>query len=113
GGACSAASSPGPTPSKPRASVWRRWITRPEQGRCGSRQLGDQASEALHRLAHMEMSLDVPALRRNRMDHRDAEILLELVDDIEGTPGGAEHVDRLRLAVGEEDALDETIDFEA
>src|SRR5262245_20744828 len=59
----------------------------------------------------MEMALNVPALRRNGVDHRYAKVLLKRLDDIEGAPGGTQHVDRLRPAVHEKDLFDEAIDF--
>ena len=46
------------------------------------------------------------------MDHRHAKILLKHFDDIEGAPGGPQHVDRLGARLRQEFALDEAVDLE-
>ena len=43
----------------------------------------------LDRLAHVKMALDIPALRRDGVDHRHAKVLFKHLDDIEGAPGRA------------------------
>ena len=56
--------------------------------------------------------LDFPAPRRHRMDHRDAQVLLQHIDHREHAPTGAEQIDGLRaLAVLEEGALHVGIDL--
>ena len=59
------------------------------------RHFGEQPAETAHRLADAEVALDVPALHRHGMEHRHAQVLLQPLDDVERTPGRAEHVDRL------------------
>src|SRR5258708_8333625 len=82
-------------------------------GVTGVRHLRNEAPITHDRLTHMQVALDIPALCRDRVDDRHAEVLLQLLDDVERAPGGTQHVDRLRSAVPEEDALDEAVDLEA
>src|SRR5262249_44575577 len=66
---------------------------------------------AFHRLAHPEPPLHLPAARRHRMHHRNAEILLQEVDDRQHAPAGAEEIDRVSLAMLEESLLDVGVDL--
>ena len=57
-----------------------------------------KAAATLPRLIDVEPALDVPAARRDRIDDRHAEILLQERDDVEQTPVAAQDVDSVRTA---------------
>src|SRR5688572_11206166 len=82
----------------------------PGRHRHARRHFSQQTAEALDGLTDVEVALDVPALHRNGVKYRYAELLLQALHEIEGPPRGTEHVDRLGRVVPAEGVLDESID---
>src|SRR5262245_25142495 len=85
---------------------------RAARGTCAarSRQRSEQIAEAVPRLAHVQPLLNFPNPRCHRMYDWNLQVLLEHLDDIQRTPAGAEHVNRVSAFGGEEMPFDMSVD---